>query len=382
MTLKETGTLVTLGGVAGLTFADEASTANAAARTLRLGGVDAVVLLIHQGGRTTGGYNDKSCPELDGDIMPILQKLDPAIDIVVSGHTHNAYVCEMQRDGAKPLLLTSAGRYGTLFTEIALAVSPDGGVVSQRADNIIVQGEPYGGASGAVPLQPQFPIWTKDPATAAIVDRYVAAAAPVAARVVGKISGPITREPTPAREHTGGDFIADAQLAATKDLGAQIAFSNSGGVRADLVPAADGSITFGQLFAMQPFGNSLNIQTLTGVQLKALLEQQFDSGTNTAARPNMLLPSKGFAFAYDLSRAAGQRVVSMTLDGKPIDPAANYRVTVVNFLSTGGDNFTVLTQGADVVDPNILDVDASEAYLKAGGDVPKLGRIEDRTPTP
>ena len=382
MTLKETATLVTPAGVAGLTFADEAATANAAVPSLRLAGADAIVLLIHQGGRTSGGYNDKSCPDLDGDIMPILARLDPAIDVVVSGHTHNAYICELPRAGAKPLLLTSAGRYGSMFTEIGLTVSADSGVVSRRADNIIVQGEPYSGASGAVPLQTQFPVWAKDAATAAIVDRYVAAAKPVVARVIGKLSGPITREQTLAREHVGGNFIADAQLAATRHLGAQIAFSNSGGVRADIVPAADGSVTFGQLFAMQPFGNSLVVKTLTGAQLKALLEQQFDSGTNTVARPNMLLPSKGFFFAYDLSRPAGQRIVEMRLDGKPIDPAARYRVTVVNFLSSGGDNFTVLTQGTDPADPNIVDVDASEAYLKAGGGVPKLGRIENRTPNP
>ena len=382
MTLKETATLVTPAGVAGLTFADEAATANAAVPALKLAGADAIVLLLHQGGRTSGGYNDKSCPNLDGDVMPILDRLDPAIDVVISGHTHNAYICELPRAGAKPLLLTSAGRYGTLVTEIGLSVSPDGGVVSRRADNIIVQGEPYSGASGAVPLQGQFPIWAKDAATAAIVDRYVAAARPVAARVVGKLSGPITREQTPAREHTGGNFIADAQLAATRNLGAQIAFSNSGGVRSDIVPATDGSVTFGQLFAMQPFGNNLVVKTLTGAQLKALLEQQFDSGTNTVARPNMLLPSQGFFFAYDLSRPAGQRIVEMRFDGKPIDPATPYRVTVVNFLSSGGDNFTVLTQGADPTDPNIVDVEASEAYLKAGGGVTKLGRIEDRTPKP
>ena len=382
MTLKETGTIVTPAGVTGLTFADEAATANAAVSALRLAGADAIVVLIHQGGRTSGGYDDKNCPNLDGDIMPILARLDPAIDLVISGHTHRAYVCELSRAGAKPLLLTSAGSYGTLITDIRLSIAPTGGVQAKAADNIIVQGEAFSGARGPVSVQPGFTVYPKDPATAALVDRYVAAAAPVAARVVGKISGPITREPTPAREHTGGDFIADAQLAATKGLGAQIAFSNSGGVRADLVPADDGSITFGQLFAMQPFGNNLNIKTLTGAQLKALLEQQFESGTNTPARPNMLLPSRGFAFAYDLSLPAGQRIVSMTLDGKPIDPGANYRITVVNFLSTGGDNFTVLTQGTDLLDPNLLDVDASEAYLKSGGDVPKLGRIEDRTPRP
>jgi 5'-nucleotidase len=382
MTLKETATLVTPAGVAGLTFADEATTANAAVPALKLAGADAIVLLIHQGGRTGGGYNDKACPDLDGDIMPIIAQIDPAIDVVISGHTHTAYICEVPRAGAKPLLLTSAGRYGTLFTEIGLMVRPDGGVVAQRADNIIVQGEAYSGASGAVPLQTQFPVWGEDAATAAIVNRYVAAARPVVARVVGKLSAPITREQSPAREHRGGNFIADAQLAATRHLGAKIAFSNSGGVRADIVPAADGSVTFGQLFAMQPFGNNLVVKTLTGGQLKALLEQQFDSGTNTVARPNMLLPSNGFFFAYDLSRPAGERIVEMRLDGKPVDSAKRYRLTVVNFLSSGGDNFTVLTQGTDLADPNIVDVDASEVYLKAGGGVPNLGRIEDRTPRP
>ena len=382
MTLKETTTLVTPAGVAGLTFADEAATANAAVPALKLAGADAIVLLIHQGGRTSGGYNDKSCPNLDGDIMPILAKLDVAIDIVISGHSHAAYICELPRAGARPVLLTSAGRYGTLFTEISLSISANGGVVSHRADNLIVQGEPYAGPAGPVGLQPAFPIYAKDPATSAIVDRYVAAAAPVVARVVGKLSGPITRDLTPAREHTGGNFIADAQLAATRHLGAEIAFSNHGGVRADIVPAADGSVTFGQLFAMQPFGNNVVVRTLSGAQLKALLEQQFDSGTNTVARPNMLLPSRGFFFAYDLSLPAGERIVDMRLEGQPIDPQASYMVTIVNFLSSGGDNFTVLTQGQAAVDANIVDVEASEAYLKAAGDVPQLGRIEDRTPRP
>ena len=131
---------------------------------------------------------------------------------------------------------------------------------------------------------------------------------------------------------------------------------------------------------MQPFGNNVVVRALTGAQLKSLLEQQFDSGTNTVAKPNMLLPSKGFFFAYDLSRPAGQRIVEMKLDGRPIDPGASYKVAVVNFLSSGGDNFTVLAEAGEAVDANIVDVEASEAYLKAGGGVPELGRIDDRMP--
>ena len=164
--------------------------------------------------------------------------------------------------------------------------------------------------------------------------------------------------------------------------GAQIAFSNSGGVRADLVPAADGSITYGQLFAMQPFGNGVVVTNLLGAELKALLEQQFASGTNTAAKPNILLPSKGFAFAYDLSRPAGERIVDMKLNGRPIDPAGDYGIAIVNFLSSGGDNFTIFTQGRGTVDSRIVDVDATEAYLKMGAEMPVMGRIVDRTPKP
>lgn len=363
MTLKETATLVTPAGVAGLTFADEASTANAAVPALKAAGADAIVLLIHQGGRSSGGYNDKSCPDFDGDIVPILDKLDPAIDVVVSGHTHAAYICERPRAGGKPLLLTSAGRYGTLISDIRLTVDPAGGVSAHRADNIIVRTDGLA-----------------DPEVGTIVARYAAAAKTQTERVVGKLSAPLNREPTPSREISGGDFIADAQLAATRDRGAQIAFSNSGGVRADINPGPGGAVTYGQIAAMQPFGNVLMIKTLTGAQLKALLEQQFDSGTNKVERPNILLPSKGFFFAYDLSKPAGSRIVEMKLDGKPIDPAARYRVTVVNFLATGGDNFTVLKEGTDTVDTGIVDVDATEAYLKAGGGAPVMGRIEDRTP--
>jgi 5'-nucleotidase len=380
MTLKETATLVSPAGVAGLSFTDEAAAANAAVPVLKAGGADAIVLLIHQGGRSTGSYNDKSCPNFDGDIVAILEKLDPAFDAVISGHTHAAYICERARPGAQPLLLTSAGRYGTLISDIRLTIV-DGRVQAHRADNVIVQGEAYDGPGGPVVPQAAIASFGEDPATAAIVDRYAAAIAPQAARVVGRLSGPITRTPSPSREVNGGNFIADAQLAATRHLGAQIAFSNSGGVRADLVPV-NGEITFGQLFAMQPFGNSLVVKTLTGAQLKNVLEQQFASGTNTAERPNMLLPSKGFFFAYDLSRPPGQRIVEMKLDGAPVLPSASYRITVVNFLSSGGDNFTALNQGTDIVDGNIVDVDATEAYLKAGGDVPQLGRIEDRTPKP
>ncbi len=376
MTLKETATLVTPAGVAGLTFTDESATANAAIPALKAAGADAIVLLIHQGASTKGGYNDKSCPGLDGDILPILDKLDPAIDVVVSGHTHSAYICKRARPGGgTPVLLTSAGRYGTLITDLRLTIDPVRGVVAKRADNVIVQGEGF----GEVPLSDAAPRFTADPATKMLVERYVAAAKPEAARVVGRLSGSATRTQDADREISAGNLVADAQLAASRSAGAHIAFINSGGVRTDLVPGAGGNVTFGDIFAMQPFGNNLVVKTVTGVQLKTLLEQQFASGRNTAERPNLLLPSRGFLFSYDLSRPAGQRIVDMKLNGKAIDLGARYRISVNNFLASGGDNFTVLASGTDAVDAG-SDVDALEAYLRGGASVPATDRVRDVTP--
>jgi 5'-nucleotidase len=177
-------------------------------------------------------------------------------------------------------------------------------------------------------------------------------------------------------------LIADAQLAATRAAAkgaAQISFINATGVRAGLVPAPDGGVTYGQIFAMQPFGNNLVVKTRTGAQLKALLEQQFklENGVPTVA--SLLVPAASFHFAYDLSRPPGQRIVSMTLDGKPTDPAARYRVTVNNFLASGGDGFSVLNEGTDAFDAG-LDLDAIEAWLATNPTAPAVGRIQNLGP--
>ena len=382
MTLKETGTLVTPSGVAGLTFLDEAATANALVPRLKAEGADTVVLLIHQGGRSSGHWSDPACPGLSGDILPILEKLDPSIQLVVSGHTHAAYRCELPLpDGQGTRLLTSSGRYGTFVTDIRLTFDPSTRALLSKAANLnVVQGEAF----GSVQLSALLPIYPADERVSALVERYTDAARPQAERVVGRIDGPISADPDENRERLLGDWIADSQLGWTRPAGrggAQIAFMNGFGVRKGLEPRADGSVTYAQIFAMQPFGNGLVVQTLTGAQIKRLLEQQFASGTNTAENLNMLLPSEGFFFAYDLSRPAGDRVVAITLDGKPIDPNASYRVTTNSFLASGGDNFTVLTEGTERIDAG-SDLDATEAWLQSGGKSSLGGRIEDRTPEP
>ena len=363
MTLKETATLVSPAGVKGLTFADEVQTANAAAQALKAEGADTLVLLIHQGARVKPTYNVSGCPGLEGDILPIIDGLDPAYSVVVSGHTHYAYTCQRQVPGRESRrMLTSAGRYGYLVTNIRLTWDP----VARSVNMLTAWNVPVTRDHG-------------DEAVKQIVDRYVAAAAPAAARVVGNLAGPAPNNEYDD-ESEAANLIADAQLAATRSIGAQVGFMNGGGVRTGLTPDTQGRITYGQIFELQPFGNGLVVVELTGEQLRRLLEQQFtDDSYSPGARSRLLVPSANFAFDYDLSKPKGQRIVAMRLDGKPIDPAGTYRVTVNNFLASGGDGYSVLTEGRTVADGG-LDLDALEAWLAKGQPVPKLGRTRNLAP--
>lgn len=382
MTLKDTPTLVSPEGIAGLSFRDEADTVNALIPQLKAAGTDAIVVLIHQGLSAGPSYNAKTCDGVDGDLTAVLQRLSPEVDVVVSGHTHQSYICDYASiDPTRPFLVTSAGSHGTLVTEIRLTVDPRRGVIARAADNHIVQSEAYRGSRGEVLPADRFPRYAPEPRVAALVERYRLAARPLEERVVGSLAAPALREAAPSGESPLGNLIADAQLAAVRAQGAQIAFANSGGLRADLVPAADGEITYGQIYAAQPFGNTLAIRTLTGRQLKALLEQQWNSGSNTVERPQMLHPSAGFTYAYDLTRPPGERVSDLRLNGTPITDDAAIRVAAVSFLMTGGDNFTAFAAGADTLG-GPLDLDALEAYLAANPRLapPATDRIRKLTP--
>ncbi|OBX19384.1 hypothetical protein A9995_06335 [Erythrobacter sp. QSSC1-22B] len=305
--------------------------------------------------------------------------------MVISGHTHNAYICDFaELDPQRSFLVTSGGQYGTLLTEIVLTVDPVHGVVSRSARNHIVQGEGFTNSAGAIAVTDAVPGYLADPEVAALVERYRTAAEPRAARVVGRLGGPALTSRTPSGEPALGNLIADAQLAATSDPGrggAQIAFMNSGGVRAEIVPAADGSVSYGQLFGAQPFGNTLVVKSFTGRQIRELLEQQFASGSNSVTEPNVLLPSSGFTYGFDLSRSRGQRIIAPRLDGEPLQDDQLYRVTTNNFLAGGGDNFTILRDGADQLG-GPQDVDALEAYIRDNpGLVPPVARrFQNLTP--
>jgi 5'-nucleotidase len=347
LTLKGTPNLVSPVGVAGLEFKDEADTVNALVPELKARGIEAIVVLIHEGGFPTGDYNE--CPGISGPIVDIVRKFDRAVDVVISGHTHQAYVCEI--DGR---LVTSGDKYGTLVTAIDLKLDrATRDVISARADNVIVRTAAY----------------TKDREQTALIESYDKVAAPLANRPAGSITETLSRTPNDAGESVLGDIVADAQLAATradKDGGAVIALTNPGGVRADIPKKANGTVTYADVFSSQPFRNQLVTLTLTGAQIKDVLEQQWLD----PKRPRILQVSKSFNYAWDNARPYGDRVLAdrMSFNGQPIDPAKNYRVTVNNYLAVGGDGFTVLKEGTGQ-QFGIYDVDALHGYFQANSPI-------------
>jgi 5'-nucleotidase len=342
LTLRGTADIISPAASNGLEFRDEAQTVNALIPELKARGVEAIVVLIHEGGFPTGDYNE--CPGISGAIVDIVRKFDPAVDVVISGHTHQAYNCRI--DGR---LVTSADKYGTLVTAIDLKLDPQSrDVISAKADNNIVR-------IGALP---------KDPEQTALIDVYEKLAAPIANRRAGTVTETLSRVPNAAGESTLGDVIADAQLAATRNEangGAVIAFTNPGGIRTDIDKRDTGAVSYADVFASQPFRNQLVTLTLTGAQIKAMLEQQWRDPT----RPRVLPASKGFAYSWDPTKPQGERVDagSMRLNGAAIDPAASYRVTVNNYLALGGDGFTVLKQGLKP-QTGVFDDEALFAYFQ------------------
>jgi 5'-nucleotidase len=358
MTLKQTANLVTPSGVAGLRFADEVATANALVPGLKAAGADAIVLLIHQGGKVPDSYHLQDCDGLSGEILPILDKLDPSIATVISGHTHHAYACELERGGARRLL-TSAGKYGYFVSDLRLDFDP-------RTHRLLAQ------HARTVPTIRQ---GTGDRAIAALIGRYAAAVAPVADRVIGHLTA-TAKKSEQESESQAADLIADSMLAATRN-DAQLALVNSTGVRVDL---PGGDVRYKDAFAMMPFGNNLVILTLTGAQLKAVLEQQYAIPLRPKATlPAVLAPSAGFTYAVDLGRPVDDRVSDMRLDGRPIAAGARYRVVVNNYLASGGDGLSGFTAGADVRDTGIIDLDALVDWIAKGQTPPPPNRIRFAT---
>lgn len=356
MTLEGTPLIVTPSGIADLTFRDEADTVNALVPQLKAKGIETIVVLIHEGGVQAAPAPYNGCVGISGPIVDIVNRLDDEVDVVISGHTHQPYNCSI--DGK---LVTSAFSFGRLVTKVDLTIDrATGEVTTMAAENKIVTRDVQ-----------------KDSLLTALINKYNAIAAPLANRVIGSITANITRAANAAGESALGDVIADGQLAATADpaLGeAVVAFMNPGGIRADLTYAGspagegDGNVTYGEMFTVQPFGNSMVTMTLTGAQIERLLEEQFAGCTLATAR--VLQVSAGFTYTWVASGPVCDKVnpATIMLNGVVIDPAASYRVTVNSFLADGGDSFPILTQGTNRLG-GAVDTDAFEAYFAANSPV-------------
>ena len=341
LTLQGTPGLVMPSGVRGLRFDDEVRTVNRLVPELRAQGVEAIVVLIHEGG-LPAGTDPNGCDGISGAIVDIVRRLDRAVDVVISGHTHRAYNCRI--DGR---LVTSGHAHGTMLTQIDLVLDPSTGDVRQaRADNVVVDPRRF----------------SRDPAQTELIAAYETLAAPLAQRVVGRLTHALSRNANAAGESPLGQVIADAQLHATRAAGAQVALTNPGGIRRGLGQPSDGRLRFEDLFAAQPFGNQLVTMTLSGAQLLQLLERQW-RGQPEGGR--VLQVSQGFGYRWDASRPPGQRVVpgSLRLDGRALGPDDEVRVTVNSFMADGGDGFSLLRQGRDRV-TGVTDVEALEAWFR------------------
>jgi 5'-nucleotidase len=373
LTLEGTPLIVTPSAIEGLEFRDEVETVNALVTKLRNEeGVRAFVILLHQGGFQNAPFSNadpaqglpgwagiSNCDNMSGEIVDIANGLSDDVDVVVSGHTHAQYICA----GANEIdgkVVTSASSFGRLVTDIDLVIDHQTkDVKSKTARNVIVTQDV-----------------AKDPAVSAILAKYGAIAAPIANRVVGSVTEQLLSgrdaggDPDGDGEAPLGNVIADAQLEATMPTdfgGAVIAFMNPGGIRAPIkyeVASGNDPVTYGELFAVQPFGNTVVVKTCTGAQIQQLLEQQFDNPS--AGQRRILTVSRGFNYTWDNLGPAGNRVPnsSVTLNGNPIVDTTSYRVEMNSFLADGGDGFSVFRQCTNQLGGEV-DLDALVRYFMA-----------------
>lgn len=364
VTLEGTPDIVTANGVKGLKFHDEVETINKYARELDRKGVKSIVALIHEGGAPASTSYNYDCDSpgagdgISGPIVDIAKGITPKVDALVTGHTHQAYVCTVPDPSGKPRMVTSASSFGKLYTDTTLTYD-------RRTKDIV-----------RTSVKSANHVVTRDQAKATdmtrLIDRWNKLAAPIAGKPQGWISADINGRGSTAPEKPLGNVIADAQLeglAPADKGGAEVAFMNPGGIRADLVHKASGSegdgvVTYGEAFTVQPFTNMMNVVDLTGAQLVTALQQQV-SGSNEAS-PKILQVSRGLTYTLDLTKSGADRVVADTikLNGEAIDPARTYRVAMNEFLAGGGDGFAALGEGTNKL-VGASDLDLFNAYLAA-----------------
>lgn len=343
--------LVAGNAVAALRFEDEATAVNRYVPELKRQGVDTIVLLIHEGANYKGNETDPSyrCEGLQGPIIDIVKKLDPAISLVVSAHSHQGYTCKI--DGR---LVVQGRSYGAFLTESTLSFDKQTRqLVKTAAVNHLID---------------QASI-TPDPEALQLVGAVAQQTAALRQRALLTLERPLLKDAADGQFDSAlGNLIADAQLDLARHQGqADLAMMNDGGIRSDLPSGAKGgpvTLTFGDLYAVQPFGNGIIKMQLSGRQILQLLQQQWQNRSNGDIRK--LYVSAGFSYRWNNTEAKASAISDVRLNGQPIQPLQMYTVVVNSFLADGGDGFSVFKQGRN---RQLLgsDLDAMENYILEQG---------------
>jgi 5'-nucleotidase len=380
MTLEATDTLVAASGIQGYEFLDEAETANALIPELKRKKVEAIVVLLHEGGSQTPPPGDVgACVGISGPIVAINDALDPEIDAIITGHTHLPYNCLLDDPAGDPRIVTSAYSFGRVVTEVNLVL--DKKTKEVRRDLSTATNHVVDQAS-----------LTPDPNVTKIIEKWQPLVDEAGDTPIGMITEDINRGGTPPGtdrgvESAAGNLVADAQLWATSANGADVAFMNPGGVRSDLTFAGsagegDGVVTFGEAFTFQPFGNSLVTYEMTGAQIVSVLEEQCQPLGSSRPFLHLGVPD---ALTYDVATTivAGDcisvSISNVVLNGSPLLASSTYNVTVNSFLADGGDNFDTL---GTITTPRIdggNDLQALTNYLGTFSPVapPSIDRVNE-----
>ncbi|HAV36760.1 MAG TPA: bifunctional metallophosphatase/5'-nucleotidase [Massilia sp.] len=356
--LQDTASVAVSSAIAGLDFIGEAEAINRSLPQMRADGAQVIVALVHEGGRTDESPQQPACKGLTGAVVDIVKQLDPAIRLVITGHSHQGYLCQV--DGR---VVTQADAAGHLLSRIALTVDPDSGALADiDVKNVVMD-------------PAKFPA---DPKVAAYLASVKERSRAALARPLGKLGvATVARKGNEAGESPLGNLIADAIVAATRDQGVQIGFMNTGGIRKDLDTGEGMVATFGHAQAVLPFGNTLVVMDLTGAQLRRLLEQQWDRPA--ASGSTILQISQGLSYQWDEKRPVGSRLVpgSLKFNGVPVDDGKIYRVVANNFLAEGGDNLPEFAKGTNRVDTQLVDLDALSEFIAKhpGAGAPQAGMV-------
>ncbi len=387
---EETPSLVTPTGIASLDFGDPVAAVNRVAAQLTDGNqangeADVLIAEYHEGAGsgTPDGATLEQEVAAGGAFADIVTKTSPKVAAIFTGHTHKEYVWDAPIPGVagktRPILQT--GSYGERIGQIKLTLNADNTVASYTARNVARV------TTDDATLVATYP---RVATVKTIVDGALARAAVIGDQPVSSVTADITTAfsgtgagytgpgdtyVAPTRDDRGkesslGNLVADSlvdSMSSADRGGATIGVVNPGGLRAELLKGNDGVITYAEANAVLPFVNNLWTVTLTGAQFKTMLEQQWQTnadGTIPSRNYLQLGLSKNVSYTYDANAAQGSHITSVTIDGKKLDPAANYRIGTFSFLATGGDNFRIFTSGTDVKDSGLIDRDAWIQYLK------------------